>query len=237
MKINRQLLESICNTPDGSLRQKSLFNKLLAHSTDLLKYQVHCYPNGDEILNLTLMALSGLDRKNGKLNAKLLRDFLANLPTKISDQALSDRFRNLVVCLFNRKRVDLFRQDKPHLRLSLDHLINGENSHSFLDFLAQEDISLIEQEEEEIKQALWQYLAKDTDGLLVNSYPHGYPQANLKTILKYRYLSSPQESWKDLSERLNLPQGTLTSHFQRKGKPLLREIATSFLEHSHRSFA
>jgi hypothetical protein len=237
MKINRQLLESICNTLDGSLCQKRLFDRLLAYSTDLLKYKVHLYPHGDEILNLSLMALSGIDRKNAKLNAKLLRDFLANLPTEISDQALSDRFRNLVVCLFNRKRADLFRQDKPHLRLSLDPLINGENSYSFLDFLSQEDISLIEREEEETKQALWQYLAKDPDGLLINSYPQNYPQANLNTILKYRYLSSPKKSWKDLSESLNVPQGTLTSHFQRKGKPFLKAIAVSFLEHSHKSFA
>jgi hypothetical protein len=236
MKNFRQLLESICNTPDGSLRQKGLFNLLLAHSTTLLTYQVRRYPNGDEILNLTLMALSGLDRKNS-LNAKLLRDFLTNLSPEISDQALGDRFRNLVVCLFNRKRVDLFRQDKPHLRLSLDHLINEENNYTFLDFLSQEDLSLVEREEEETKQALWQYLAKDPDGLLVNSYPQGYEQANLKTILKYRYLSSPQKSWKDLSKSLNVPQGTVTSHFQRKGKPLLREIVNSFLDYSQVNLA
>jgi hypothetical protein len=225
----RTLLQKLCNSADDSLSQKLLFEQLLAYTISLLKYHCRLYSNGDDLLNLTLMGLSGLDRKNVRLNAKTIRDFMAKLSPSLSEQQIRERYRNLVVAIFNNKKVDLLRQEKPHLFCSLDNFLTENDSTSFLDFLGQEDRSLIEQEDQELKQVLWIYLAQDPDKLLINSFPKGYPQANLKVIVAHRYLLEPEESWKSLSERLETPLGTLTSHFHRIGKPLLRKIVNDFL--------
>jgi len=226
------LLPNLCNAVEGSLSQKRLFDQLLAYTQVLLISHSKRYLNGDDIVSLTLMALCGLDKKKPHLSAKTIRDFMSKLSPSLSEQEIRNRYRSLVLKIFSNKKVDLIRSEKPHLVSSLDNLVNEDSSNSFLDFLSHEDQSLIEQEDQELKQALWVYLAQDPHKLLVNSYPKGYPQANLKVIIAQRYLVEPSESWESLSQRLNTPVGTITSYFHRQGKPLLRKIVSNFMDYS-----
>ncbi|GEM_PF-4080643 len=227
-----QLLQNICNSADSSEPQKQHFDQLLAYTQTLLKYHCQLEFNGEDILNLTLMAISGLDGKNPYLNSQKIKNFLAKLSPCLTDQQIKTRYRNLVVTIFNHKKVDLYRQEKPYLFCSLDNMLNENNPNSFLDLFGQEDNTFIEQENEKIRQALWKYLTEDTDKILINSYPKGHPQANLKIIITHRYLLEPQESWASLSQRLNIPVGTITAHFHRQGKPLLRKIVNSYMDYS-----
>lgn len=60
---------------------------------------------------------------------------------------------------------------------------------------------------------------------LSNCYPAGYPQANCYELAQRRLLRIPPQKWKDLAEDLQgIPYGTVTSHWDRKCKPLLAEI-------------
>jgi hypothetical protein len=57
-----------------------------------------------------------------------------------------------------------------------------------------------------------------------NCHPAGYPQANCYELVKRRLLRTPPQQWNDLANELQIPYGTVTAHWERKCKPLLKQL-------------
>jgi hypothetical protein len=48
--------------------------------------------------------------------------------------------------------------------------------------------------------------------------------------VKKRYLKTPPEKWKNLTQDLKVPYGTVTAHWKRKCVPLVREITSKIID-------
>ena len=74
---------------------------------------------------------------------------------------------------------------------------------------------------EEIKA----WVLKDPRNKLRQTYLDNYPQITAQVIILRRL--PPETSWKQLAEEYKVAAGTLSSFYQRKCKPLLREFSKS----------
>lgn len=59
---------------------------------------------------------------------------------------------------------------------------------------------------------------------LSSCYPKDYPQANCYELIKRRLFITPPQKWHDLAKELEVNQGTVTAHWNRKCNPILTQI-------------
>jgi hypothetical protein len=83
-------------------------------------------------------------------------------------------------------------------------------------------------ENEKQQQLLFDYINQDPDNRLRNCCPQRYLLCNCWELCQRRLLKKPPEQWQQIARDLNIPFGTVTSHWDRKCKPLLIEIANQF---------
>jgi hypothetical protein len=78
------------------------------------------------------------------------------------------------------------------------------------------------------QQLLFDYIQKDPDNILHDCFPQDYPGCNCWELCQRRLLTQPAEIWRQIAKTLNIPLGTVTAHWHRECKPLLKRIANQF---------
>lgn len=236
-----QLLREIAQNQDGSYKQQQAMEQLLALIPKLqgiYKNQDRRFKDDDykDGMNLALAAVCYIGRQNNKITGENIRRFInkRNLDIYDSEPGI---FRKYFVQWFNRilknKIADLFRQNGSYL--SLDFSTNSNEYRSnfarlkiCFELPSVSNLSgferLIDEEYKSNYQTFSRYITEDLDGRLKQCYPDGYPQANCQQLTRMRYLNQPPSKWKDIANNLNVPQGTVTSHWNRRCKPLLKEV-------------
>ncbi len=225
MKINTHqiptLLQQIQTSEDGSKAQKSYFEQLLLLTQQLLnKIQYNRFNISDveDAKNETLMAICGGDRYCNTINKTTILNFLQTLPKAINSQQIITRYKTYISRICKNKLLYQFRRQK-----FLFFNFNFEIDCIYTPRLTGID-RLIAEEETALITAITDYINNDTEGLLNNCYPQGYPQANAQELLQVRLLGKTAEKWKAIALRFNIPYGTLTSHYKRKCLPLIRSL-------------
>lgn len=235
-----QLIIDISEEPDNSPKQVLLLSKLL----QLLTQQHFSYYSqkaeiDKESLNKALIELCGISLRDGKkTNAKNIRNFTTQFIkryhrdlTHADSQIVVQGLVNWVKTIIRRRKLDLLRQPKNQ-PISLDATFNSdEDGNSYLDQLADPTLSGLEammnneEEAEEFAANQQRYLElQERLKTLSTCYPKGYPQANCYELIKRRFLREPKQRWREIAEELGIRQGTVTAHWDRRCKPLLREL-------------
>ena len=76
-----------------------------------------------------------------------------------------------------------------------------------------------------ILEEIEQWAFKDPESKLRRTHLNEHPQVNCQLLILKRL--PPETSWKTLAEQYKISAGTLSSFYQRKCKPLLREFSKS----------
>lgn len=228
----KSLVENFCSQ-EKNTRQSTIANyKLLQAIQSLPQLRRSYQPEAsffsmdfEEILNETLLEVT--ERICEEFNADEI-DYTRSLVKWI----------NYKLRLYYKPK-DKLREASRHKTLSLDRYIDGEENSTFLDLLDNYEDGetlntidgMIEQTQQQRRHRLgkevWQYLQDDPDNRLKDkkcgSDKHRQCQCHL--LVQKRLLTVPPETWKAIEAELNVPFGTITSHWAKSCKPLLAEIA------------
>ena len=68
------------------------------------------------------------------------------------------------------------------------------------------------------------YIATDPEGRLQTCHPRRYPECNAQSLCQQVLLYSPQKQLRTISREIGINEQTLYSHWEKKCKPLLRDI-------------
>lgn len=225
----------------------------------------------DDAHNLALRAVSTYQ---GTTSGRYLCRFVNNPNVENAvnlENSSPEKIRKAFVNRFNRtKRNKLFDECRQHKKSipedSIDQPINDDESDSpsYGNRLSSEDNlwgnpeqsgmdSLIEKEEQKQKrlyfQRIFRYIKEDPDRALRDSYPRGYPQANMQELLLRRLdlreqfsvvnehepilffqgdPNAPTQSWKKIAKELKIPYKTVTrtvsSHYSRQRKKFIAQF-------------
>ena len=226
-----ELIINICHSIDGSKEQQKLLNQLSRITAkELNKIKQGTYSEKSEVINSTLIIICGINKHHHNINAHHLKKFLAKFK-HLSKSDLEKTYFNHAKKIFSNRLKDIYRsyQRKTH-PVSLDNTINKNNSTTYLDIQIGSKITgiekLLEQEKTFNLQNFSNYLKQDPDHHLKSCHSHKYQQLNAyNLVLKFYY---EHQTWKEISKQLNINIGTVTAHFYRRCKPLLRELASYF---------
>ena len=136
--------------------------------------------------------------------------------------------------IFKRDCIDKWRsaKNKPNPRSSDKPIKEGSETTIIETITDTNTLSPIDQaifdENQRQQQLLLDYLRQDPDQILQNCCSQKYPHCNCWEICKRYYLQQPPEKWVDIAKALNIDFGTVTSHWQRRCKPLLKTIREEF---------
>ncbi|MBV6625436.1 MAG: hypothetical protein KI793_21330 [Rivularia sp. (in: Bacteria)] len=80
------------------------------------------------------------------------------------------------------------------------------------------------------QKLLWDYVRQDPEEILRNCYSKKYPNCTCWELCKRRFLNEPKgETLKEIAQALGIESlRTVKSHFDRRCKPLLKEIGKKF---------
>jgi hypothetical protein len=189
-----------------------------------------------DAFNQALANIAGISLKKGTVSNKNILSFINTLTKRNKldlEQIEPEKVRESLVNWFNKilkcRIIDLYR-DLGKLPLSLDNIQGGDRETTYLEqlpdltpngfniLITEEELAANHNTEQELKQRF-----EDLKNFL-NCHPDGYPHCTCHEIIKRRQLQKPPEKWKDMAKNLNIPQGTITSHWDRKCKPLLNQI-------------
>ncbi|MEG3880027.1 hypothetical protein QT972_21960 [Microcoleus sp. herbarium7] len=210
------LIAEVRHNPAKSRKWRTAMNKLLLQIQQLPGVKKSAHPNYPAALNLTLEWVS-----------REIANFEPRSPS------VSKSFVNWINGYLGWRIKDLYSPDKD-APISLDAPIAvdaGETTRLELlpDFTLSGLDGMIESVQKETTQRiglqLELYIEQDPEGKLRNSYPRSYPECNCQFLSLRRVLKEPPDKFKDLAKELNVKYTTLNSHWDRKCKPSLQEIA------------
>jgi hypothetical protein len=203
------------------------------------------------------LALEAVSTYQGTTSGRYLRRFVNNPNVENSvnlENSTPEQIRKAFVNRFNRtKRYKLITEYRKRNTSipedSIDQPINDDesDSSSYENRLSCEDnlwgnpeqlgMDLVIQEE------VLRYLQEDPDRALRDSYPKGYPQANMQELLLRRWdlreqfsvvnepilffqgdPYAPTQSWKQIATELNVPLGTVSSHYSRQHQKIIAQF-------------
>lgn len=199
-----------------SKKWRTAMNKLLLQIQQLPGVKKSAHPNYPAALNLTLEWVS-----------REIANFEPRSPS------VSKSFVNWINGYLGWRIKDLYSPDKD-APISLDAPIAvdaGETTRLELlpDFTLSGLDGMIESVQKETTQRigleLELYIEQDPEGKLKNSYPRSSPECNCQFLSMRRVLKEPPDKFTDLAKELNVKYPTLNSHWQKKCKPSLQEIA------------
>jgi hypothetical protein len=134
-----------------------------------------------------------------------------------------------------RLRYQIIELFKPQKTVSIDNQPNVETGDTYKDLISNEDSlnsprldgldQLFADELQDICTKLREYIETDPEGRLRNCHPPTYPQWNCQEFVKRRYFRQPNQPWKEISQELNIPDGSPSPEANRRFFPLLKEIA------------
>jgi hypothetical protein len=89
------------------------------------------------------------------------------------------------------------------------------------------DALLLQDDQEAIQEIFAQfehYVSADPEGRLQACHPRRYPECNAQALCQQVLLHSPQKQLRTISREVGINEQTLYSHWEKKCKPLLRDI-------------
>ncbi|MDF0555615.1 hypothetical protein [Kamptonema sp. UHCC 0994] len=231
-----QLIREVIQYPDGSTQQKQALDRLprLISKVPGIYKDNNPQINYQDAFNQALANLVGVSLKQGTVSGKNIRSFIQK--TKLDlDNVEAKLIREHLIKWFNkilkRRILDLYRilGQQP---LSLDKLMNGEEGgatyleqlpdlspNGFELLITEEDLQENQKIEAELKQSCEQLTE------LLSCHPRGYFHCTCHELIRRRLLIQPPQKWEDITVELNVPFGTITSHWKRKCQPLLKNLA------------
>ncbi|MBW4626068.1 MAG: hypothetical protein KME49_11330 [Brasilonema octagenarum HA4186-MV1] len=223
-----QLISEFCQQKAGSFQRRKAFIPLLKRLQQLRGlakprrgYEHERYP---DVLHDILI----------QVRDRLCTEFHPVLPTLTGSLTL---WINKKLGL-QYKVIELFSPQTKR-EISIDNLINTEQGgETFNEIVSDRAIDgtirlsgilrVIEEENREksheLDRKLRDYLEQDPQGKLQNCHPDCIDFCNCQELIKRRFLKDPPDKWHEIAKDLNIPSGTVTSHWHRRCKPLIREI-------------
>jgi len=219
----RQLIEAVCQHPDGSLKRRKAMHRLLIELQRLPGLLKSAHPDYLSALNQTFEWISRHICSTFKPRTPSLQK---SLVTWINGY------------LYWRIR-DLYTPEASNLP-SVDIAIgNTEDGKSILEQLSQTGLGTptlsgldgyIEQLQQEKIQRfaleLERYIQQDPEEKLQNCYPRTHPSCNCQLLSQRRYLKDPPDTFQDIAQELKMKPVQLTNHWYGRCKPLLQKIAS-----------
>ena len=210
------LIAEVRQHPAPSKKWRTAMNKLLLQIQQLPGLKKSSHPDYPEALNRTFewvsREIAKFEPRQSSVSKSLLNWINVYLGWRIKD--LSSPDKDAPISLDAPIAADIGKITR--LELLPDFTLSGLDG-------------MIESAQKETTQRiglqLELYIEQDPEGKLKNSYPRSYPECNCQFLSKRRVLKEPPDKFKDLAKELNVKYTTLNSHWDRKCKPSLQEIA------------
>lgn len=236
-ELLNQLIREIVTHPDRTQKQEQAMNQLLQLIPNLKNiYKPPNLPdNYEDALNEALTSISMYQNRRSGYRIrrfydtrcldeidnviKIRRDFV-NWFNRILKNQIVEQWRKKYK-ISSRDKPQKYRNKQP---FSLETPLTTDNTTSFKDILPDPTLSgitkIIDEEDRRQQQkqytAILNYLIRDPDNLLHDCCPHNYPHSNCHELLKLRFLAKNKSTWQEIAQRLQIPYGTVTSHWKRK---------------------
>lgn len=218
-----QLIAQICQHPWKSPKRQKAMNLLLREIQLLPGLGKSSHPDYLDALNNTFEWV----------NRQLCQDFNPDRPL------VQKRLLQWINSYLYWRIKDLYLQGKSDRTYSLDAPIGDHQSEtSLLELLPTTDFqiptrsgidSYIQQIETEQQQIiglkLEEYVREDPKEKLRNCHPQTYSNCNCQLLTSRVLLKDPPDKFSLLAKELSINYQTLKSHWERKCRPLLQEIA------------
>ena len=210
------LIAEVRQHPAPSKKWRTAMNKLLLQIQQLPGLKKSSHPDYPEALNRTFewvsREIAKFEPRQSSVSKSLLNWINVYLGWRIKD--LSSPDKDAPISLDAPIAADIGKTTR--LELLPDFTLSGLDG-------------MIESAQKETTQRiglqLELYIEQDPEGKLKNSYPGSYQECNCQFLSKRRVLKEPPDKFKDLAKELNVKYTTLNSHWDRKCKPSLQEIA------------
>ncbi len=142
------------------------------------------------------------------------------------------KFVNWYNLILKRDCIDLWRASKKRRTVELDSPFgeDGETTRGDVtpDTSKPEPLeATIQEERQRNLQKAIAYLDSDPNEELLSCASDEYPACNCRAIYRMRR-QEPPKTWQEIADVLGVKRGTVTAHWHRRGKPLIREIAQRF---------
>lgn len=217
----RQLIEVVCQYPDGSIKRRKAMHRLLVELQRLPGLLKSPHPDYLHALNQTLEWISRyicstFEQSTPSLQEDLVKWINGNLYWRIRD----------------------LYSPKPSNPPSVHIPINPEQGITLLEQLSETGLTTptlsgldgyIERlQKEKIQRlglALERYIELDPQKRLRNCHPRANPSCNCQLLSQRRYLKDPPDTFQDIAQQLNMKPVQLTNHWYGRCKPLLQKIA------------
>ncbi|MFW6296849.1 MAG: hypothetical protein ACOC04_06630 [Halothece sp.] len=229
-----QLIQQVINSNDGTSEQRQALERLLKCIPKLPGIYKENNPRLDynNAFNQALMNLAGMSLKTGKgMSGKNIRSFAEKTNLNSPPETVRQNLVNWFNKILKRRIYDFYRQ-LPNEPFSLDVSFGEDDSDTHLDnvksltlsgideLISEEELKENQKQEEELKQR-FEELAQE-----MKDFPNGCPNCTCYELIQRRELRRPKQKWKDIADELNVPQGTVTAHWHRKCKPILKRLPT-----------
>ncbi|OCQ95496.1 hypothetical protein BCD67_09685 [Oscillatoriales cyanobacterium USR001] len=221
----RLLAEKVCSYPAKSLERQKALNLLLVklqHLPGLLKSS---HPDYLEALNRTWEWFSQNICQTFKPSGASFQESLC----KWINGYLYWRIRDLKSPQTDYSLDNSFKNSES-LETYLDRLPDAQapklsGLDNYLDRLRSEQL-------QEIVLQLEKYIEEDPERKLRNCYPRKHPNCNCQFLTQRLFLQNPADKMADIIRELqlkdpNVKDQTVRSHWNKKCKPLLQEIAVN----------
>ncbi|NMG09795.1 hypothetical protein [Brasilonema sp. UFV-L1] len=223
-----ELISKFCQQTAGSFQRRKAFIPLLKQLQQLrglakprCGFKHEKYP---DVLHDTLI----------QVRDRLCTEFQPMLPTLRGSLTvwINEKLR------LKYKVIELF-SDQIRREISIDNLINTEQGgETFAEIVSDRTIDgtirlsgifrVIDEENrqqsQEFDRKLRDYFEQDPQGRLQNCHPKCRNNCNCQELIKRRFLKDPPDKWHEIAKDFNISHGTVTSHWQRKCEPLIREM-------------
>jgi hypothetical protein len=226
----RQLIEAVCQHPEGSLKRRKAMHRLLIELQRLPGLLKSSHPDYLHALNQTFEWISRyicstFERRTPSLQESLVKWINGYLYWRIKD-------------LYSPEASSLPSVDTP--------IGDAEEGVSILDRLSETGLNTptlsgldgyIERLQREKTQRLGlkleRYIQQDPERKLRNCYPRTHPSCNCQLLSQRRYLKDPPDPFQDIAQTLDMKPFQLTNHWYGRCKPLLQKIAEDLGYGSH----
>jgi hypothetical protein len=226
----RELIEAVCQHPEGSLKRRKAMHRLLIELQRLPGLRKSSHPDYLHALNQTFEWIgryicSTFERRSPSLQESLVKWINGYLYWRIKD-------------LYSPEASNLASADTP--------IGEAEEGLSILDRVSETGLGTptlsgldgyIERLQKEKVQRLGleleRYIQQDPEGRLRNCHPRKHHSCNCQLLSQRRYLKDPSDTFRDIASELNINLAQLTSHWYGRCKPLLQEIAENLGYQAH----
>lgn len=220
----RQLITTVCQHPDGSQEWRRSMSRLLIVVQGLPEFRKYSRPDCPDYLldslNRTWEWLSrnikNFEPRTSSIREDLVKWIKGYLYWRIRDLAVPNSLAEYSLDEITKDSEGVENTTKLEQLSNLT--LSGLEAHIE---------QLQRQSQQRLVLKLEHYIEQDPNRKLRNCYPRKHPECNCQ-LLSQRLLSifkDPPDKLADLAEEFNINYQTLTSHWKRKGIPLLQKIA------------